>query len=146
MPMPASAALAVPARNRRRVSAAPPRAIRAMTPPPSNQGGGWGGSLTVRRRLGDDYVTRWTGGRGRSLFCPRKQRGELPRTGQLDLLVHLGVGRGDEARHRVVADGDRVALVARALEEVRGGDLVAHGGRNGDHVEALAVAGAVHQF
>jgi hypothetical protein len=75
-----------------------------------------------------------------------KQHRQVLRALQLDLFVHPGIGRGQELGDHVVANGDRIALLAAGLEKIRGGNPVAPGRRQQHHIDAVAVAGEVHHL
>ena len=53
---------------------------------------------------------------------------------------------GDQLLDHLAAPGDRVALIAAALEEIRGRHLRTHRLRHRNHVKAVAVAGEVHHL
>src|SRR5262249_18700453 len=65
---------------------------------------------------------------------------------QFALLIHHCVGRGDQLRDAAAAAGDRIALIASGLEEIRGGHAFAPRQRHGDDIEAIAIAGEVHHL
>src|SRR5262249_23125112 len=65
---------------------------------------------------------------------------------QFALSIHHCVGRSYQLRDDAAAAGDRIALIAPRLEEVRGRHAFARCERHGDHIEAIAVAGEVHHL
>src|SRR6266446_4238699 len=65
---------------------------------------------------------------------------------QFALLIHHCVGRSYQLRDDAAAAGDRIALIASGLEEIRGGHSFAPRQRHGDDIEAIAIAGEVHHL
>src|SRR6516164_3448048 len=65
---------------------------------------------------------------------------------QFGLLIHHCVGRSYQLRNDAAAAGDRIALIASRLEEIRGGHSFAPRRRHGDDIEAIAIAGEVHHL
>src|SRR5262249_9880502 len=65
---------------------------------------------------------------------------------QFALLIHHCVGRSYQLRDDAAAAGDRIALIASGLEEIRGGHAFAPRQRHGDDIEAIAIAGEVHHL
>src|SRR5262249_16697756 len=65
---------------------------------------------------------------------------------QFALSIHHALVRSYPLRDDAAAAGDRIALIAPRLEEVRGWHAFAPCQRHGDHIEAIAVAGEVHHL
>src|SRR3569832_1706544 len=63
-----------------------------------------------------------------------KRRGEIFRTRKTAVCIHPVVGDREQLGDSVVTDRDRIALIASALEEVRGRHLLAHRRRHGHPV------------
>src|SRR5882672_3068793 len=82
------------------------------------------------------------GEKGRKL----KRRREILGALLIAVGIHPRIRDIKQFRHRVVADRHRIALVAAALEKIRGRHLFAQRLRHRHHVEPGAVAGEIHHL
>ena len=107
-----------------------------------------GGLIAQSRRIGKPRQPArglFSSGRDSKRYVLERRRHVL-RARQLRGLIHLGLDRREQRRDDAGPARDRVALVARLLEEIRGGNPLAQRRRHRDHVEPVAVAGEIHHL